>query len=196
MLLTEWNNPQTRNATHKLQWNVNAVLPDLLTENGAVTRNENTTTDSRGYNSYWGADGCPTHQSIPHFLWNLKICYRTHNSTWLVSILNQINPIPIIMLYFVMTNVIIGLALLTTSSYPHTPLFSYFSIKFWRAFLIASVYATWADIYSLSLHQTNSTNHEVHHYAVFSSYRLLRRFHVKIFSSTTCFQTRSALLRQ
>jgi len=151
MLLIEWNNPQTRNASHKLQWNVNAVFPDLLTENGAVTRNENMTADSRDYNSHWGADGCPA-QSIPHFLRNPNACYRTHNSTVLVSILSQINPIPIVMLNFFMINVIIGLALLPTSSYPHTPLLSYFFIIFWHAFLIASAHPTWSDyINSLSL---------------------------------------------
>jgi len=152
MQLMERNNPQTRNESHKLQWNINAVFPDLLTENGAVTRNENTTADSRDYNSHYGAEGCPAHQSIPHFLRNPNVCYRTHNSTVLVSILSQINPIPIVMLHFFMINVINGLALLPTSSYPHTPLLSYFSIKFWRAFLIASAHPTWSDdIYSLSL---------------------------------------------
>lgn len=197
MLLMERNNPQTRNATHKLQWNVSAVLPDLLTENGAVTRNENTKTDSREYNSYWGADGCPDHQFILHLLRNPKVCYSTHNSTCLVSIQSQIDPIPIVMFYIFMINVITGLALLPTSSYPRTPLLSYFSTKFWRAFLIASVHATWSDdICSLSLHHPNSTNNEVHHYAVFSSYQLLRGFHVKIFSLATCSQTRSVLLRQ
>ena len=197
MLLMERKNPQTRNAIHKLQWNVNAVLPDLLTENGAVTRNENATTDSREYDSYWSAEGCPARQSISHFLRNPKVCYRTHNSMWLVSTLSQINPIPIVMLYFFMIDVVIGLALLPTSSYPRTPLLSYFSIKFWRAFLIAPVNATWSGgIYSLSLHHPISTNHDVHHYAVFSSYQLIRRFHIKIFSSATCSQTRSLLLRQ